>query len=203
MTETTPIQEKPEIAVKSRKRKLTSNAIKWQNGDVPKSPGRPKDTPEQKAVKRAVKEIVIEYKEALANALPEISPVLIKKAKGGDIKAIKEINDRVLGKVVDEEAKGQTNIFNFNLTDEQIRGIAEEYFIRRSGNPTRSAVQLDPIERQPDSVPESNKSKILAELAPSSDSTGVGGDREVRGQELQDSNPEHSTTPREESAVLH
>lgn len=61
--------------------------------------GRPEDTPEQKAVKKAIKQLVEEYTGKLAEALPKISPILIDKAIiDKDIQAIKEINDRVMGK---------------------------------------------------------------------------------------------------------
>ena len=57
--------------------------------------GRPKDTTEKKIVKKAVKQYLEEYEESLAAALPEISPVLRKKAKGGDMAAIREIHEVV------------------------------------------------------------------------------------------------------------
>ena len=60
--------------------------------------GRLPDTPEQKIEKKAIKEFVKDYKEKLSEALPLISPVLIKKAQEGDLGSIKEINDRVMGK---------------------------------------------------------------------------------------------------------
>ena len=61
-------------------------------------PGRPPETAEQKLIKKAVKELVKEYQQTLAEALPKISPVLIKKAIDGDIMAIKELHDRAMGK---------------------------------------------------------------------------------------------------------
>lgn len=60
--------------------------------------GRPPLTEEEKVVKKAQKELIAEYKEKLAEALPLISPVLIAKAMEGDMQAIKELNDRVMGK---------------------------------------------------------------------------------------------------------
>lgn len=70
---------------------------------IPGNPGggRPPNSsipPEQLAIKKATKELVNEYKEKLAEALPLISPVLIAKAMDGDMTAIKELNDRVMGK---------------------------------------------------------------------------------------------------------
>lgn len=60
--------------------------------------GRPPETEETKIIKKAQKELIAEYKEKLAEALPLISPVLIAKAMEGDMPAIKELNDRVMGK---------------------------------------------------------------------------------------------------------
>lgn len=60
--------------------------------------GRQPMTPEQKLIKRATKELIAEYKEGLAQALPLISPVLIAKAASGDVPAIKELHDRIMGK---------------------------------------------------------------------------------------------------------
>ncbi len=60
--------------------------------------GRPKMTQEQKEVKKATRELIEDYKRKLAEALPEISPALIAKARSGDVSAIKEINDRLMGK---------------------------------------------------------------------------------------------------------
>jgi hypothetical protein len=67
---------------------------------VPGNPGggRPKDTPELKLMKKAAREIIAEYKQALAEALPMIQPVLVAKALEGDIPAIKEVHDRVMDK---------------------------------------------------------------------------------------------------------
>jgi len=60
--------------------------------------GRPPETEETKIIKKAQRELISEYKEKLAEALPLISPVLIAKAMEGDMQAIKEVNDRVMGK---------------------------------------------------------------------------------------------------------
>lgn len=61
-------------------------------------PGRPPDTEEKKIAKKAAKEIIKEYKERLAEALPKIESVLIEKAIAGDISFIKELHDRAMGK---------------------------------------------------------------------------------------------------------
>ena len=58
-------------------------------------PGRPKQTEEQKIVNRAVKELVSEYEENLAQVLPELSPVVKEKALAGDIQFVKELHNVV------------------------------------------------------------------------------------------------------------
>lgn len=89
------------------KRKLDGTfAVGYEGG-----PGRPKDTPQDKIRKKATKELIAEYKEALGEALPLIKPVLIAKAMDGDIMAIKEIHDRVMDKAkqpTDVTSNGET-----------------------------------------------------------------------------------------------
>ena len=62
-------------------------------------PGRPKMTEEEKAIRRAekdaVKKYIAEYEMGLAEALPEIQPVLIQQASKGNMKAIREIHEVV------------------------------------------------------------------------------------------------------------
>ena len=62
-------------------------------------PGRPKLTEEEKAIRRAekgaIQKYIKEYELGLAEALPEIEPVLKKKAIEGDIQAIKELHEVV------------------------------------------------------------------------------------------------------------
>ena len=85
--------------------------------------GRKPDTEEQKLIKKAVKELVKEYQQTLAEALPKISPVLIKKAIEGDIQAIKELHDRAMGKSMQN-----TNIsgsLNITVDPEQKKKIDE------------------------------------------------------------------------------
>jgi hypothetical protein len=60
--------------------------------------GRPVESEEKKLIKKATKQIIAEYKDALAQALPYIEPVLISKAIEGDMVAIKEVHDRVMDK---------------------------------------------------------------------------------------------------------
>lgn len=68
-------------------------------GQPPLNPeGRPKDTLETKLLRKTAKQIIAEYREALAEALPMIQPVLIAKALEGDMPAIKELHDRAMDK---------------------------------------------------------------------------------------------------------
>ena len=67
-------------------------------GNLANPNGRPVETTEQKLIKKATKEIIADYKEKLTEALPALSPVLVAKALGGDMVAIKEVHDRVMGK---------------------------------------------------------------------------------------------------------
>lgn len=60
--------------------------------------GRPPETPEAKVQKKVVAELIKEYKEALADILPDLIPIMREKAVKGDIQFIKEVGDRVLGK---------------------------------------------------------------------------------------------------------
>jgi hypothetical protein len=94
-------------------------------------PGRPVETEKDKIIKKATKELIAEYKEALGESLPLIRPILIAKALDGDISAIKEIHDRVMDKAkqaTDITTGGQPIIvipqavaesFNINATNEQ------------------------------------------------------------------------------------
>ena len=59
----------------------------------PGGPGRPALTEEQKLIKKATKDIINEYKESLAEVLPELSPIIKEKALNGDIAFIKELHE--------------------------------------------------------------------------------------------------------------
>ena len=77
--------------------------------------GRPPLTQEQKAIRKATREIVKEYREKLAEALPSIEPVLVALALKGDVAAIKELHDRVMGKAI-----------QFSVSDTTVRKISDE-----------------------------------------------------------------------------
>lgn len=78
----------------------TCKGVPFKEGFDPRRnlDGRPPDTEQDKIVKKATKELIAEYKEALGEALPLIKPILIAKALEGDMPAIKEIHDRVMDK---------------------------------------------------------------------------------------------------------
>ena len=67
-------------------------------GNTANPSGRPIETLEQKVLKKELKVVIEDYRDMLAEALPILSSVLIEKAQSGDMRAIKEINDRVMGK---------------------------------------------------------------------------------------------------------
>ena len=66
----------------------------------PGGPGRPKITEEERLMKAEVKKYIENYLEGLTKSLPSIQPIIIDKALKGDMIAIKEIHDRVMGKAV-------------------------------------------------------------------------------------------------------
>lgn len=72
--------------------------------------GRPPETDEEKLKKQVLKKITEEYRNALTAALPTISPVLVGMAQKGDIAAIKEVHDRVMGKAPQDITSGGEKI---------------------------------------------------------------------------------------------
>jgi hypothetical protein len=94
-------QEKTELEKQEETRK--NKPARDENGrllpgNTANPNGRPPLTEADKIKKKAVDEFITEYKEKLAESLPLISPVLIAKALEGDVPAIKEVHDRVMGK---------------------------------------------------------------------------------------------------------
>lgn len=81
--------------------------------------GRPKETEEQKIVKKAVKQWLKEYEEGLAKELPGVSTALILMAKSGNVPAIAEIH-KVLGAYKTKETNiGAAIQINFGDKDLQ------------------------------------------------------------------------------------
>lgn len=86
--------------------------------------GRPPMTEEEKLKAKVQRDFVKEYKESLKNALPLISPVLIAKALEGDMAAIKEVNDRAMGKPdtkTDVTSNGETIASIINIVKPDVR----------------------------------------------------------------------------------
>ena len=79
----------------AEKAKIRDKRGRLLPGHTMPGPGRPAITEEQKIVNRAVKELVSEYEENLAQVLPELTPVMKKKALEGDIQFVKELHDVV------------------------------------------------------------------------------------------------------------
>ena len=77
---------------------LDPTTKKFKNGNP--GGGRKKETPQEKVIKKAQKEFIKDFKDKLSKALPKISPVLIKLAMDGNLAAIKEVNDRVMGQPI-------------------------------------------------------------------------------------------------------
>ena len=87
----------------------------FKPGESGNPAGRKPDTLEQKLIRKSRKELIEEYKDALAEALPLINPVLVKKAIEGDVPAIKELHDRVMDK-----AKQNTDVTSGGETINQV-----------------------------------------------------------------------------------
>lgn len=82
----------------------------FKQGESGNPNGRPKESEETKLLRKSRKQIIEEYKDALADALPLINPVLVAKAIEGDIQAIKEVHDRTMDKAsqpTDITSKGE------------------------------------------------------------------------------------------------
>ncbi|MBP7540367.1 MAG: hypothetical protein KA802_10515 [Saprospiraceae bacterium] len=75
----------------------------WKPGESGNPNGRPPMTEEEKLKAKVQRDFAKEYKQSLMEALPLISPVLIAKALEGDIQAIKEVNDRAIGKALQKQ----------------------------------------------------------------------------------------------------
>jgi len=80
--------------------------------------GRKPDTPEIKLQKKVIKQLVEEYREALASYLPQVEPIFMAKVLEGDTASIKEYHDRVLDKAkqsTDITSKGESIVANINI----------------------------------------------------------------------------------------
>mgnify|MGYP001565156499 CR=1 FL=1 len=93
-----------EKAVKSLEKRNRDEAGKYLPNHELAGPGRPEKTEEDRLKEKALEKIVEEYREVLFNQAnvnkKGITEALITKALKGDVLAIKELNDRLLGKSV-------------------------------------------------------------------------------------------------------
>lgn len=80
------------------KKKRRGNGTFGKGNTASVGHGRPFMTPAKRVERKAIREYIDEYKQGLAEALPHIQPILKAKAVEGDVPAIKEIHDRVMGK---------------------------------------------------------------------------------------------------------
>lgn len=90
-------EEKVNKEIVDKEQIRTDKPWLFKKGESGNPNGRPKETEERKIIKKVQREFVEDYKEKLEKALPKISPVLISLALNGNLSAIKEINDRVMG----------------------------------------------------------------------------------------------------------
>lgn len=99
--------------------------------------GRPPMTEEEKLEKKAREKFIDEYIQKLTEALPQITPVLIQKASEGDMNAIKEVNDRVMG-------KARQNIGLDGGEKDKPISITGINYIQPNGNPDNSNNETTP-----------------------------------------------------------
>ena len=127
--------EEQSVAIKNTEGIETGNIRdeqgRWIKGVSGNPEGRPTETEEEKIKRQALKEIKENYINRLTEALPKIDPVLIQKGIDGDLIAIKEINDRVLGKSrmtvgLDGGEEGKA-IKIENVSDEEVKKMIDTY----------------------------------------------------------------------------
>lgn len=86
----------------------------------PGGPGRPADSLEKKIEKKAIKQLVQEHKQALAEMLEEIEPVLKAEALKGNVPAIREIHDRAMDKPAQAITGGEEGSMPFTVVIKQM-----------------------------------------------------------------------------------
>lgn len=90
--------EEQKLENSSQNKPLRDEMGRLLPGQTANPNGRPEMTEAEKLEAKAKRDFIKEYKETLRQSLPLISPILIAKAMEGDMTAIKEVNDRVMGK---------------------------------------------------------------------------------------------------------
>lgn len=148
MTNPTPQENNPVNTVKTgESRTKQGKFVKGKSGN-PKglTPLTEEQKLDKKAEKIALEQRITEYKESLGDALPLISPVLIAKAIGGDIQAIKEINAVVVEKgstKIDVNIKGAIAHGHFHVEDDKV----EEEIIAKYKLNMRERIKTLPNEK--------------------------------------------------------
>jgi len=93
-------------------------------------PGPSKQTQEDKDRKEVRRIAVEKYVHELTESLKDISPVLKVKALSGDMVAIKEINDRAMGKAPQSTTLSgdpENPLVTTGITDEEVKKMIETY----------------------------------------------------------------------------
>jgi len=129
ITEIEKVEDKDIDKEKIKKNKGWDNLRPAKKGEVRNPNGlRGNKTEEQrkaeKLTKEAIKQLVIEYKDTLALALPKIAPALIKKAQSGNVLAIRELKETIMGKAKEQDDGGEKKlpqpIININLIGKDV-----------------------------------------------------------------------------------
>jgi len=99
--------------------------------------GRKPDTEEQKVIKKVRRDLVEDFKDALAQSLPMINPVLVAKAMTGDVPAIKEVLDRVMDKAkqpTELSGKDGKDLFPNQESKDKANGLISIFLNDNTGN---------------------------------------------------------------------
>lgn len=124
--------------------------VKGSSGNLK---GRKPDTPEQKLIKKARKDLVKKYTDELADILEEIPKVLRKLASQGDIQAIKEINNRVMGLPTATVAGDKENPVVFITKEVAEKNDIAGYLKEEEGKeapPAREEAPSEEISKEPE-----------------------------------------------------
>lgn len=98
-------------------------------------------TENEKAVRKAADKYLKALVEAVANNEIGLAQALLTKALNGDMQALKEINDRVLGSGKDKDAGQQTSVIP--ISDERLQEIIETRAARKAAAGTAPRVSTN------------------------------------------------------------
>ena len=96
----------------------------------------------EKNIKKAADTYLQALVAAVANNEKALAMALVQKALSGDMQALKEINDRVLGSGKDKDAGTQTPVIP--ISDERIQEILEARAARKATAGTAPRVSTNP-----------------------------------------------------------